>query len=950
MAGMKKLGLHKAFSMLLLLLGLYVQNLYAQDGADLLYREGSSRFERGDYQGAAERYNDFLHRFPGNEHYPDALYRLGIAKIKTDNYSEGIDLLKRLESRYPSGRFRSSFWIAMAYDKAGGETEAREYWDRYLETGDTLYRKEALLSSAYIRRDMENSSEAEKMLLELQTLNRSFFTTAGGLELLGDLYAREKRWDDLTALGDASLSTGGDIPPRFVLRYGEACSTLGQGDKAEELFISITEGPGSEAQAAAYGWLFSIYEESGRYQDMEQMILDAEERLAGDRPALAGFWFRAGAVLSGGDNPARGLGYLKRAWDVRTEADLPGTLPLFYARALTESGDIEEAAGILQTAMDESFGDPVRLAYNLAILKATGGNWLDAEALLTPVEDQLSPGGALLLAKTYMNLGLYTAGLHSAGAALERTSSSLWQIELLNIIWQLQATMGQYDAAVKSYAQMVRLKGDSGEEPDLKYARLLFNARLYDQVLRKLPEEGTLPEVRVLRGLSLVGVGEYTEARSVLQGLVLKDLSDEYASLAAYYIPWCAYRLGDYPTALKGFGDFRRLHPDHANAAEAIYFGGWAAFSMKQFSTAAELFGAYPQNGPRGSDVLFARAKALAAAGSDGEALLLVEKYLDGTDSRDKRSEALYLIFDIHLENMDFTGAAQALSRFESEKITGTWYSRSLYRLGKAEFDQGRFPSSAALLDRYRKLYPRGDNAAQVLYYRAEAAVAMKEVRLALLLWDRMIKEYPDSRLRPEALSRRAGILVSLGEYREALDSYSSLIAEYPARAASLGAGDEVKRLEALLVSASSEYERLKKEADRAGGSGTAEGRALLIKAVHSAIVEGRAEAFADADRVVQQLMEVNSVNSREKGEIIFLAGEYRFRQNEYTRAASLYLEAASTYTADPDFTAEALYRSAQMSLYAGDRLSYLSVIDRLKRMYPESTWLEAAQKLEGQL
>ncbi len=947
---MTKPGLYKAL-FLIFLVGVFFQNLYAQEGAELLYREGSSRFERGDYQGAAERYNDFLRRFPGNEHYPDALYRLGIAKIKTEKYSEGIELLKRLESRYPSGRFRSSFWIAMACDKTGEEQEAREYWDRYLETGDTLYRKEALLSSAYARRDMANIGESEKLLLELQVLNTRFFTTAGGLELLGDLYARENRWDDLAALGADMLSNGEDIPPRFMLRYGESLSTVGNAEKAEEVFVAITLGPGSEVQAAAYGWLFSIYEESGRYQDMEQMILDAEERLAGDRQALAGFWFRAGAVLSAGENPVRGLGYLKRAWDARSEADLPGTLPVFYARALMESGDIEEAIGILETARTESFGDPVRLAYNLAVLKATRGNWLEAEALLTPFEEKLSPAGSLLLSKAYMNLGLYTAGLHTAGAAMERVSSSQWQIELLNIIWQLQATMGQYDGAVKSYAQMVRLEGGSnGDEPDPKYARLLFNAGLYDQVLRKLPEESSVPEIQALRGLSLVGTGQYAEARTLLQGLSLKDLSDEYAALTDYYISWCAYRLGDYNAALSGFNKFRQLHPDHSSALEAVYFGGWAAFSMKRFAVAAEMFGEYPQSGPRIGDVLFARAKALAAAGNDGEALLLAEKYLAGMEDKDKRAEALYLIFEINLENSDFSGAEETLTRFESENIRGTWYSRSLYRLGKAEFDAEMYPASAARLDRYRKLYPRGDNAAEVLYYRAEAAVAMNEVRLALLLWDRMIKEYPDSRLRPEALSRRAGILVSLGEYREALNAYSSLIAGYPARASSLGAGEEVKRLEALLVAASSEFERLRKEAARAGGTDSVEGRNLLIQAVHSAIAEGRAEEFTEADNVVQELMEVESVNSREKSSILFLAGEYRFRQNEYKQAASLYLEAASTYTADPDFTAEALYRSAQMSLYAGDRLSYLSVLDRLRQRYPDSPWLEAAQKLEGQL
>ena len=48
----------------------------------------------------------------------------------------------------------------------------------------------------------------------------------------------------------------------------------------------------------------------------------------------------------------------------------------------------------------------------------------------------------------------------------------------------------------------------------------------------------------------------------------------------------------------------------------------------------------------------------------------------------------------------------------------------------------------------------------------------------------------------------------------------------------------------------------------------------------------------------------------------------------------------------DPDFTAQALYRSAQMSLYAGDRSGYNEVLERLRRNFPASPWLESAESL----
>ena len=807
-------------------------------------------------------------------------------------------------------------------------------------------RRESLLSAAYGRQSLENSDAAENHLLELKQLDSGFFINQGGLELLADIYSREKRWEDIIALDS---STAG-LPARFLLRLGEAFNASGNTSRAEELFLQVAEEKGSGVQAAAYGWLFSIYESVDRLEDMEQLILDAEAKLSGDRQALAGFWFRAGAVLSGGSSPARGLGYLKRAWDARKDLQLPATLPLFYARALSESGNIEEAVDILEQAQKESFGDPGQLAYNLAVLKAHQGDWKSTEGLLKPWENSLYAPASLLLAKAYMNLGLYTMGLQTAATAMERESSTRWQIELLNIIWQLQAVMGQYDSAVKSYAQMARLKGEDASVEDIKYARLLFNARLYNQVLRRTPEKTGSPETELLRGLSFIGLGNYAEARELLKALPVRSLSGEYRAMTGYYTAWCSYRLGEYKNALDGFSSFRRDFPQHPYAAEAVYFSGWAAFSIKQYTTAVDLFATYPANGLRAGEILFARAKALAASGNDGEALLLIDRYLETASGEENRGEALYLIFDIHLQNNDFTGAAKTLTRFEHENKSSPWFSRSLYRLGKAEFDAGYFEQSSVYLDRYRKDYPRGENAAEAIFYRGESAFKRGESRLALLLWDRLIHEYPDSRLLAEALSRRAGALTGLGEYRDALEAYSRLIAEYPAQASLLGAGDEVKRLETLLVSAGSEFKRLKTEAEKMGGAANAGGRILLIRAVQSAIAEGRAEEFEAAGEVVSRLIAANTANSAEQGKILFLAGEYQFRRNEYSLAASRYLQAAAADPSNRDFTAESLYRSAQMSLYAGDKRSYARVLERLRSGFPDSPWLDAAEKLEERL
>ena len=932
----------------LLILFLALSALGAVEGDELLFREGSARFERGDYSGAAERYRDLLRRYPGSDLSAESLYRLGIARLKTDAFREGIDLLERLEARYPAGRFRSSFWIGFGYEKMGLFEESLSALNRYLEDGDTLYLSEALVLGAYVSAGLGDYRKAEQYLLQLAESDRSFFTERGGLVLLAESYRKSQSYEKIVELGrEFDGQSGGRLPPRFRLSLGEAFQSLGRDAEAEPQYRLVLEEGDAEERAAAYGRIFSLYESNRRLADMEELILDAEKGLEGDRKALAQFWFRAGAVLAAGERPARGIGYLKRAWDSRSSAQLPGTLPLFYSQALLDSGDIQGAVEILRTALDEKYGETRRLTYRLAAAEARLERWEAVAELLEPDGVQLDAPAALLLCRAYLKLERYEEGLTVAAAALDSQPSTRWQIELLNVTWRLQAAAGQTAAAVKSYSRLRRLEGTE-ETSDLLYARLLFNAGLYDQVLQRLDRGSPDPVAGMLTGLSLIGTEEYADSRAVLSTVPASALDEGMRSLRSYYLAWSSYRLGSYSEALKGFTAFRRDFPEHSYAPDAAFYGGWSAFTLKEYLRAAELFALYGE-GPRAPEALLARARALAAAGRDGEAILLAERYV-GEYGGNKAAEAVFLIFQIRLDAGDLNGSARTLGRLEGQFPESRWVSRALYRQGRAELTAGKFSEAAERFDTYRQRYPSDEYADESLFYRAEVAVKTGEIRLALLLWERLIREYPDSSLRPSALSMRGARLVETGDYAQALEVYSVLLAEYPAQAARLGTSDEIRRLESLLVSAGSQYRRLVDEAAAAGGASTQKGRELLVRAVQNAFAEGRAEDFNDAGRIVQRLLDAGIADDREEARVFFLAGEYSFRRNEYANAAGRYLAAATLMTGNPDFTAEALYRAAQMYLYAGDRRGYREVLTRLRQAFAGSPWLEAAENMSGEV
>ena len=930
----------------ILLMLIFTASLSAVDSADLLFREGSARFERGDYSGAAERYRNFVRRYPQNESYPDALYRLGISSIKIGEYGEGIELLQRLEARYPGGRFRTAFWLGIGYEALGDSQRALSSWDRYIAGEDTAYRREALVAAAYTYTESGRPEAAEKLLLVLEDYDGDFFIEKGGLVLLAEIYRAAGSFGRIIELAER-IDSGSvkDLPPAFLLTLGEAYRQQEDTAVAEELFRRVAESGSPDLRASAYGRLFSLYEASNRLSEMEGVVLDAENQLAGDRDALAAFWFRAGAVLSSRGSSADGIAYLKRAWDIRHQAEPPGTLPIFYAQALMSMDETEAAVEILESALDEGIGDADRIRYRLAAAYSRLNDWSGVRDLLSSGDQSLDAPASLLLAQAHLRLKEYPAGLSVASAALEEQPATEWQRGLLKVSWQLLAAAGEYREAVKTYSQYKRLLGEPDDTGDLQYLRLLFNAGLYNQVVRRGSSEAESWEAKLLRGMALIGIQEYGEARDTLSSLSSRDIPAEYRQFRDYYLSWSLYRLGDYPRALRSFRDFRRDYPDSSLASEAAWYGGWSAFSLKDYGSAAELFGACDPSGPRGREALLARARALAADGRRGEAILLAESYL-GEYARLGGDEALYLIFEIHLEGANRDGSSEALSRLRQEYPESPWTSRALYRQARSDLEAGNFRSAAAGFDSYRRLFPSGEYSEESFFYRAEASAAMGETRLALLLWERLIREYPESPLRPRALSLRGETLAGLGEYKDALESYAVLLREYPAQAERLGIRKEVSRLESLLVSPGSEYRRLLTEAESAGGAESREGRTLLIRAIQSAIAEGRAEDFNDAGRLVRQLLNTLPGDKGEQGRIFFVAGEYAFRRNEYAEAASRYLSAALSMSGDPDFTAQALYRSAQMSLYAGDRSGYNEVLERLRRNFPASPWLESAESL----
>ena len=77
-----------------------------------------------------------------------------------------------------------------------------------------------------------------------------------------------------------------------------------------------------------------------------------------------------------------------------------------------------------------------------------------------------------------------------------------------------------------------------------------------------------------------------------------------------------------------------------------------------------------------------------------------------------------------------------------------------------------------------------------------------------------------------------------------------------------------------------------------------------------------------------------------------YLQGEYFYRKNDLLEAAKRYVAAAGTGAADPDFSASALYRAAEM-MKLGQRADEVqTLVKKMTDSFPSSPWTAKAQKL----
>jgi len=334
--------------------------------ADALFRLASARFERGEWQAAAQRYSELMERFPDSEFHARALYRVAWSMRELDDTGKAAESYRRLLSERADDPLAPVAALELA-ELADDDAEAIALLDQWIPKlpADDV----ALRERAYIR--LANARMAQGDILAAAKA----FEAAGDGDLAklgaGEARLRLKEFakaaELLGGVGDGALKT------RALLRLGEARALMDDWDASSEAYRAALEkgAEGMLARQSKFGIAWAAENKGEREKAVE---LYRELVAAGERDEVAArSQFQIGECLfAAGDYDAAIKGFIL--------VDTGHAFPAWRARAILEIGRALERKGDLEAAAEhyrevrERFPDSDAEPVAKDLLDALGGN------------------------------------------------------------------------------------------------------------------------------------------------------------------------------------------------------------------------------------------------------------------------------------------------------------------------------------------------------------------------------------------------------------------------------------------------------------------------------------------------------------------------------------------------------------------------------------------------
>jgi TolA-binding protein len=372
---------------------------------------------------------------------------------------------------------------------------------------------------------------------------------------------------------------------------------------------------------------------------------------------------------------------------------------------------------------------------------------------------------------------------------------------LRGIIWLFLAVIGVIALPCASWAQQTPANGDDA----LKAAEQLFNADRHAEAVRaftdfqtRFPQHPQAVNAPFNIAESLVQLGEYEQARALLNEYYEVAPTDRNKALALYRLGECSFFLNDFDLAKRHLELFRSQYPNHDKDPYAIGYLGEILLSVdhRDIPAAKKLFQegfAYYSKAAAKNEQQKAKyletaqecrlglGQTHAVAGEIPQAIAIFEQMAKDTKNK-FTNDARVRLGKVYYESGRFADAIATLKQFEKapKSANRNW---GLYWLGRSYLDRNA-KGDAALSVATLKLVDSRDApedetiVAPTTYYLGEAYRRNGELDNAVKRYEKVYYDYAESEWADDAFLSAMRVALERQEYQRVTVDYLATSAQ----------------------------------------------------------------------------------------------------------------------------------------------------------------------------
>lgn len=541
-------------------------------------------------------------------------------------------------------------------------------------------------------------------------------------------------------------------------------------------------------------------------------------------------------------------------------------------------------------------------------------------------------------------------------------------------------------AAQARYMAALSALGEKNYETSKKHAEAFLGNTAY-------AEHEVKPAVLFIAGESyLLGredddKSSLAKAEALYRQLVDNFSEHDHAPRSLLRIGWCLLETDKHDEAVKYLtGNLPALKQD-THQAEAQLLIGRGHSQLKQHEQALAAYAASLKakgDWQRGDEVLLAAAQSHRALDNNDEAKKQLSQLISKFEESPLRARATYQLGEIAQEEQNFDQAIAHYNEVLQKYGDTQWAQPAGYGLAASHFAKDEFDKSLPQLDkllaaevddelRSRGTYLRGlvhqrlqqfDPAAKDLTaflagkppaddaLAARFALALCQLGLekrdeAVAVLQQILAEKPDYQHADKVHYELGHALLASEKRKEATDAFQALATKFPESTFAGEAWFHVGRQSEELADGTEEEEQkgplLAKAADAfAAGLKTAKNEELREKLQYKlGDMQFRQENYPEAAATL-----LAQIKSHPQGLLLgpaqFLAGESLFRQEKYNEAMPLYVQVADAKV--EKYHAQALYRAGDCAGYLKDWGNSQKHFDALIKQFPKFEQLNDAR------